>query len=96
MNVFFDDLRDPPNSSWVVCRDPEQLKDMLICKMVDNLSLDHDLGYYTESGKEITGYDILCWMEQTNHLPKGRIFVHSSNPVGKMRMLTVIKLLGKL
>ena len=30
---------------------------------VDELSLDHDLGLVDESGRELTGYDVLLWIE---------------------------------
>jgi hypothetical protein len=95
MNVFFDDIRDAPDDSWTVVRDPEVLKDMLVSGVVRNLSLDHDIQYWTESGVEVTGYTLLCYMEATGNVPKGRIFVHSQNPVGRMKMMVVIQRLGK-
>ena len=95
-NVFFDDVRDAPDDTWEVCRDIEKLKDMLICGYIDNLSLDHDIGCFNCNGREITGYDVLCWIEQSGHVPHGKILIHSANPVGRMRMLQVIKKLGKL
>jgi hypothetical protein len=97
MNVYFDDVRNAPDNSWEIVREPEQLKDLLVAGVVQNLSLDHDLGEFGErgNGRNITGYDILTWMEETNHLPKGRIFIHSQNPVGRMKMLVVIQRLGK-
>lgn len=97
MNVYFDDCRDPPDDTWEVVREPEQLKDMLVAGLVDVLSLDHDLGEYgeTNSGREVTGYDLLCWAEETGHLPKGRILIHTANPVARMKMLVVVQRLGK-
>lgn len=37
-----------------------------------------------------TGYDLVCWMEQTGHWPKQKPRVHSMNPVGRQRMQQVI------
>jgi hypothetical protein len=98
MNVYFDDVRNPPNDDWVLVREPAKLKELLLCGVIQNLSMDHDLGDYgsiENSDEEVTGYTLLNWMEETENLPKGRIFVHSSNPVGRMRMMVVIQRLGK-
>ncbi len=38
-----------------------------------------------------TGYNLVCWMEETGHWPTDTIRVHSSNPVGRMRMLQAIQ-----
>lgn len=48
------------------------------------LYLDHDLGVFSGAGgRERTGYDIACWLEQNpQHLPD-RIEVVSNNPAGK-------------
>ena len=50
----------------------------------DILYLDHDLGDFSGvDGKELTGYDIACWLEQNpQHLPD-RIEIVTSNPVGR-------------
>ena len=97
-NVYLDDVRDAPDDTWTLVRDPAEFKDMIISGLVMDCSLDHDLGAYgeTESGNEITGYDLLCWMEATRHLPKGRIFIHTGNPVGRMKMMVVVQRLNKV
>lgn len=52
--------------------------------------LDHDLGDFDENGKERTGYDILCWLEQNQqYLPK-RIELITNNPSARLRMQLVI------
>lgn len=38
-----------------------------------------------------TGYDLVCWMEETGHWPKHKPAVHSANPVGAARMRQVIQ-----
>jgi NAD+-processing family protein with receiver domain len=37
-----------------------------------------------------TGYDLVCWMEETGHWPEVRPTVHSANPVGAQRMRLAI------
>jgi CheY-like chemotaxis protein len=64
----------------------------------DLLYLDHDLGDFSGSGgREMSGYDVLCWLEQNmQHLP-GAIQIVSSNGGGVPRMRLVIgKLYGQL
>lgn len=62
----------------------------------DVLLLDHDLGCFDSDGKEYTGYDIMCWLEENpEFLPVCDIRIVSSNPVGRQRMQQVIdKLYG--
>jgi hypothetical protein len=60
----------------------------------DVLYLDHDLGF-TDDGAEMTGYNVMCWLEVNPQFKPGRIEIVSSNPVGRRRMQTVIdKLYG--
>lgn len=33
-----------------------------------------------------TGYQLVCWMEETGNWPKHKPRVHSANPVGRARM----------
>jgi hypothetical protein len=46
--------------------------------------LDHDLGDFSGvGGRELTGYDIVCWLEQNpQHLPD-RIEIVTKNPAGR-------------
>lgn len=37
-----------------------------------------------------TGYNLVCWMEETDNWPKNKPQVHSLNPVGRRRMQTAI------
>jgi len=56
----------------------------------DRLLLDHDLGDFLD-GRERTGYDIMCWLEEhPEHLPKEIIPV-TDNPVGRKKILQVIR-----
>jgi len=53
----------------------------------DLLYLDHDLGDFSEvDGRELTGYDVACWLEQhPQHLPD-RIEIVTNNPAGRSRI----------
>lgn len=60
----------------------------------DILLLDHDLGCFDENGREWTGYDILCFLEENPHyLPITDIRIVSANPAGRERMQKVIDVL---
>jgi hypothetical protein len=53
----------------------------------DVLYLDHDLGDFSgPDGRELTGYDIACWLEQNpQHLPD-RVEIVTNNPAGRSRI----------
>lgn len=99
INIFLDDNRTGPihapdlNSDakdWVICRGVETVKMFLSQGIVNNMSLDNDLCLDQE-----TGYELICWMEENNIWPQGKISVHSSNPVGRKNMITVLEKYGK-
>lgn len=54
------------------------------------LMIDHDLATFDKDGKEVTGYDILCWLEQNEEFLPHKIVILSSNPVGRANMQRVI------
>jgi hypothetical protein len=54
------------------------------------LYLDHDLASYDEDGKEKTGYDIMCFLEQNPEYLPEKIYCVSSNPVGRQKIQVVI------
>jgi hypothetical protein len=63
----------------------------------DVLYLDHDLADFSgPDGREMTGYDVMCWLEaNSEHLP-GAIHIVSDNASGRPRMQMVInKLFGR-
>jgi translation initiation factor 2 alpha subunit (eIF-2alpha) len=89
MKLFVDDLRDPPDSSWVVARSYNEAIDKLKTGEVEILSLDHDLGL------DLTGYDIISWLEKKIYRDEMKspkeILVHSANPVGVENIKRAIK-----
>jgi hypothetical protein len=86
MNIFMDDVRSgPTEKSWVVVRGVENVKILLEAGLVDDMSLDHDMGY-----KQQTGYDLVKWMAENDCWPKGDIVIHSANIVGAENMKCMI------
>lgn len=79
--LFVDDERDFPDG-WDIARNYEDAITLL--KLVDyaEISLDHDIASYDATGKEWTGYDILCVLEQYRMVYNKKIpyiFVHTAN-----------------
>lgn len=56
----------------------------------DLLLLDHDLGDF-KNGKERTGYNIACYLEEHPELLPNKTIVVSSNPVGKKKIEQVME-----
>lgn len=76
-----------------ICRTYEEGIAALSSEKWDILYLDHDLGdsYEDENGihRELSGYSIMCWLEEhPEHLPLEIEFV-TANPVGRDRMALV-------
>lgn len=100
-NVYMDDVRPgpfyngqqeygyPPDpadwADWVTVRSIANVKRFLEMGLVNKLSLDHDMG------SDATGYDLVLWMAEHGHWPKGQIWVHSANPVGRDKMMGTIE-----
>lgn len=90
MKLFIDDIRMPPDDSWVVARNYDEAIRILDTGIVSEISFDHDLG----NSLEKTGYNIVCWIEmklftgEWAFVPK--MSVHSMNPVGRRNIQTVI------
>lgn len=81
--LFIDDLRNPPDDSWVVVRSYNEAIDYLAnTGMPDIISFDHDLGLAE------TGYDTAKWIvnkiiDNELDLPQSFTYkVHYMNPIG--------------
>ena len=79
LKLWVDDLRDPPDGTWVVARDYHPAIEILETDRVKKVSLDHDLG------PDETGYDICLWMSRTGIWPN-TIALHTANPLGREAM----------
>lgn len=74
MKIFVDDVREPPDRTWIVFRCMETaldfIKKMLALKIVviKEISLDHDMGQDFESGTYyMSGYNFLTKLESWFH-----------------------------
>lgn len=88
MKVYLDDERPTPDG-WVGVRWPEEAIELLQSGVVEELSLDHDLG----DDERGTGYDVVLWIEEavvTRGFRPPRIHVHSANTSARVKMLAGI------
>lgn len=83
--LLIDDQRNLPADR--VARTFKEGIDALAEQHWDLLYLDHDLGDFSGiDGRELTGYDIACWLElNQQHLPD-RIEIVTNNPAGRNRI----------
>lgn len=95
MKIYLDDERIPPKD-WVLVKTvPELIKLMSSEEIIEQLSLDHDLGE-----DQLTGYDFLKWLEEqvylkkVTHLPT--INIHSANPTGRINMALALRSIQKI
>lgn len=101
MKIFLDDERPTPEG-WVKCRWPSEVIKHLKSGNVEVVSLDHDLAdkedALLEQRQEITGYDVLLWLEEAvimdGFIPP-KIMIHSANPAGVHRMELAIKSINR-
>lgn len=101
INIYMDDVRPGPFCNvmpesgflpdlpdwmdWITVRSVANVKRFLEMGIVNKLSLDHDMG------TDETGYDLAKWMAETGHWPKGQIWVHSANPVGRDNIVATVR-----
>lgn len=88
MKIWLDDLRDPPDATWVWVTNFQQFERELsiakkTCRPIEIISFDHDLG------EEKDGYDCikLCSSVDFCEVYPLNVEVHSANPVGRDNIL---------
>ena len=88
--LLIDDQRDLPVDR--IARTFSEGIAALIEQHWDVLYLDHDLGDFSGAGgRELTGYDVACWLEQNpQHLPD-RIEIVTNNPAGRSNIEFVLR-----
>jgi len=95
MKLWLDDVRNAPDSTWVIIRTVENAWDIIRSCRVALISLDHDLGE-----NQPTGYDLCNMIEEAvyknelNYVPE--MVIHSANPVGRQNMQRAIESIKKL
>lgn len=89
MKVYLDDERQTPNG-WKRVYWPEEAIELLEAGVVEEISLDHDLGDDAHG----TGYDVVLWIEEqviVNSFKPPLIKVHSANSSARQKMELGIK-----
>jgi hypothetical protein len=87
--LFLDDVRNPPDKDWVVCRSTQEAIEIIIQKgMPDFMSLDHDLG-----GDDTT---MVFLKRLVNEVWDGKsnppnYQVHSANPIGTQNIISYME-----
>jgi len=85
VKLWVDDLRPAP-PGWKHARSVDEAQAFLVTGLVEEASLDHDLGF-----EQADGSTLVRWMAATGHWPKKAPAVHSMNPVGRACMQGVIE-----
>lgn len=82
MKVWLDDVREPPDRSWVWVKTSAEALRLVRNHAIDFISLDFDLG------GDDTAYPVAALIEARAHRGKAPPGwrVHSANPVGAARL----------
>ncbi len=102
MKLWHDDIRVPPDDTWVWARTNEEAIEILQNHNVEIASLDHDLGLETVDPNEEnawlrkgqgvkTGLHLAWWMHKHPDRIPPKIIIHSWNIVGADLMASVLK-----
>jgi len=85
MKIWLDDLRPRPASYHIQVRSAKEAIGLLDLAVVDEISLDHDLGDIAVYG---TGYDVACHIEEmaVRGTKPPIVHLHTANPVGRKAM----------
>lgn len=85
MKIFLDDIRNPPDDSWTICKTYPEFINLILNNWdnIEEISFDHDLG------TKRNGYDcvevIECYLRlgiiKPNYLVT--FSIHTQNPVGR-------------
>lgn len=85
--LFLDDLRDPVNNEFTVCRTSQEAIDLLYSMGVPQvISFDHDLGG-DDTSMVYINHLINGVLDNRWTIPSGFIYyIHSANPVGSVNI----------
>lgn len=87
VKLYIDDVRNPPDDTWVLVRTVEEAQDHVrVFGMPTIMSLDHDLG------GDATVMQFLHWLTD-NYFDNGppTFVVHSANPIGRDNMISYLE-----
>ena len=95
MKIWLDDVRPSP-SGWLWLSAPEETIFYLRNYVVEEISLDHDLGDKSKGN----GNDVLLWIEERVAMEQAYqppfIYVHSCNVPAQLKMKEGIKAIQRL
>ncbi|MDD2721875.1 MAG: hypothetical protein PHH47_11270 [Gallionella sp.] len=94
MRIYLDDERKTPDG-WIRVFWPDEAIALLELGMVEEISLDHDLG----DDERGTGYDVILWVEEAvalRNFSPPKITVHSANSSAREKMLAGIRAIKSL
>lgn len=84
--LFLDDIRQPPDNTWIVVRNFNEFKNHILKHGIpDMISFDHDLGDTLQDG-----YYCVKWLINMQYEIKDYT-VHSANPVGTANIIGLIE-----
>lgn len=87
--LLIDDTRDI--EATVVCRNyKDGIEALRAMEKFDLLYLNHDLASFDENGREMTGYDIVLFLEENMQFLPLDVQIVSANPVGRQKMSAVL------
>ena len=83
--LLIDDQRNVPADR--VARTYKEGIDALAQQHWELVYLDHDLGDFSgDGGRELTGYDIACWLEHNPQFLPDRMEIVTSNPADRKKI----------
>jgi len=84
--MFLDDVRYPPDASWILAKNSEEAAEIVeILGVPKFISFDHDLG-----GND-TAMVFLKWLISNYHDRDFEYAIHSANPIGSKNIESYIE-----
>jgi molecular chaperone DnaK (HSP70) len=87
MRLWIDDLRDPPDDTWIWAKTSTEALHALATRQVTEVSFDHDLGG-DDTTMRVANYIERLAAQGRRAPPKWS--VHSANPVGKENLIRTL------
>jgi hypothetical protein len=89
--LFLDDIRQAPDSSWIIARTYEEAVDIVIERGFPNMiSFDHDLGYNQPTGKDFANFLIDVDLIDDSMPDDFHYIIHSANLVGAENIKSIL------
>jgi hypothetical protein len=89
-----DDCRELLNCDVVARTYEEGVRALMALGHFDELYLDHDLCSVKtceNNGREMTGYDVVVFLEWNPEYRPGKVILVTQNPVGRQKMVEALK-----